>query len=41
LVGLVGTVLRTDGKSRFLVKVDFLQRGATVLAEDFDLVALD
>ena len=40
LAGLEGTILRTASGRRFLVQVDFIQRGASVLANDFDLEAV-
>ena len=40
LAGLEGTILRTASGRRFLVQVDFMQRGASVLANDFDLEAI-
>jgi hypothetical protein len=41
LAGLEGTVLRSDGSCRFLVQVNFIQRGASVVADDFDLAVLN
>ena len=41
LAGMEGTVLRTDNSHRFVVTVDFLQRGASVVADDFDLAVLN
>jgi transcriptional antiterminator RfaH len=35
LAGVEGTVLHRRGKSRLLVSIDFLQRGASVEIEDF------
>ena len=37
LAGLEGRVVRTENSRRFVVTVDFLQRGASVIADDFDL----
>ena len=37
LAGLEGTILRLENSHRLLVQVDFIQRGASVLADDFDL----
>lgn len=39
LAGLRGTVLRSASSRRFLVSVDFIQRGASVLLDDFVLAA--
>ena len=41
LAGLEGTILRTESGRRFAVTVDILQRGASIVAEDFDLAALN
>jgi len=41
LVGLKGTILRTAKGRRFVVAVDFIQRGASVLLDDFVLVRSD
>jgi transcription antitermination factor NusG len=41
LAGLKGTILRTANGRRFVVSVDFIQRGASVLLEDFVLVRSD
>ena len=38
LAGLRGTVLRTAAGRRFVVQVDFIQRGASVELDDFMLV---
>jgi len=38
LAGLKGTILRTATGRRFVVSVDFIQRGASVLLDDFVLV---
>ena len=40
LAGLSGTVVRAASGRRFLVRVDFIQRGASVLLDDFALVPL-
>lgn len=37
LAGLRGTILRSSSGNRFVVQVDFIQRGASVLMEDFNL----
>jgi transcriptional antiterminator RfaH len=39
LTGLRGTILRTASGNRFVVRVDFIQRGASVLLDGRDLVA--
>jgi transcription antitermination factor NusG len=39
LAGLKGKILRTASGRRFVVEVDFIQRGASVLLEDHYLVA--
>jgi transcriptional antiterminator RfaH len=41
LAGLRGKVLRTASGRRFLVQVDFIQRGASVLMDDWNLEVLD
>jgi transcription antitermination factor NusG len=38
LAGLRGTILRTASGRRFVVQVDFIQRGASVLLDDYRLV---
>ncbi len=38
LAGLKGKILRTASGRRFLVEVDFIQRGASVLLDDLSLV---
>jgi transcription antitermination factor NusG len=38
LAGLRGKIVRTASGQRFVVEVDFIQRGASVLLEDFTLV---
>jgi hypothetical protein len=40
LVGLKGRILRTASGRRFLVQVDFIQRGASVLLDDLSLSPL-
>jgi transcriptional antiterminator RfaH len=40
LAGLCGTVVRTASGRRFVVRVDFIQRGASVLLEDCALLPL-
>lgn len=37
LAGLRGRILRSSSGHRFVVQVDFIQRGASVLMEDFNL----
>jgi transcription antitermination factor NusG len=37
LAGLTGTILRTASGRRFTVQVDFIQRGASVLLDDYVL----
>jgi transcription antitermination factor NusG len=37
LAGLRGKIIRTMSGGRFVVEVDFIQRGASVLLEDFNL----
>lgn len=41
LQGQEGTVLRRQGETRLLVAVDFLQQGASVSLNDFDVERLD
>lgn len=41
LAGLEGKVIRRAAERRFLVQVDFIQQGASVLLEDFHLVAIE
>ncbi len=38
LAGLTGTIVRTASGRRFVVRVDFIQQGASVLLDDFALV---
>lgn len=38
LAGLSGTIVRTAASRRFVVRVDFIQRGASVELDDFALV---
>jgi transcription antitermination factor NusG len=40
LAGLRGTILRTASGRRFVVQVDFIQRGASVLLDDVHLTAV-
>ena len=40
LAGLRGTISRTASGRRFVVQVDFIQRGASVMLDDFALVPL-
>ena len=39
--GLEGTILRREGEERLLVAVNFIQRGASLLLEDFEVEAID
>ncbi len=39
LTGLKGKILRTASGNRFLVEVDFIQRGASVMIDDHCLIA--
>jgi transcriptional antiterminator RfaH len=41
LAGLHGTILRTASGRRFVVQVDFIQRGASVMLDDVHLAAVD
>lgn len=41
LAGLSGVIVRTATGRRFVVRVDFIQQGASVLIDDFALVPLD
>src|SRR5262249_20877393 len=41
LVGLRGTILSGKSGRRFVVQVDFIQRGASVMLDDFTLAAVD
>jgi transcriptional antiterminator RfaH len=41
LAGLRGRIVRTASGRRFVVQVNFLQRGASVLLDDFALVKAD
>ncbi|MBV9124901.1 MAG: antitermination protein NusG, partial [Planctomycetes bacterium] len=40
LAGMKGKIVRTASGRRFIVEVDFIQRGASVLLEDFNLVPM-
>jgi transcription antitermination factor NusG len=40
LAGLCGTVVRTTSGRRFVVRVDFIQQGASVTLDDYALVPL-
>src|SRR5262249_10144429 len=40
LFGLKGTILREASGNRFVVQVDFIQRGASVLLSDYSLTAV-
>ena len=37
LAGMEGTILRSASQRRFVVNIDFIQHGASVLLNDFDL----
>jgi transcriptional antiterminator RfaH len=41
LAGLKGRILRAANGRRFVVQVNFIQRGASVLIDDFNLTAID
>jgi transcriptional antiterminator RfaH len=41
LAGLCGKILRTATGQRFVVQVNFIQRGASVLMDDFNLAKID
>jgi transcription antitermination factor NusG len=41
LAGLRGTILKSASGSRFVVQVDFIQRGASILLDDFTLARID
>jgi transcriptional antiterminator RfaH len=41
LAGLKGTIVRTSSGQRFVVRVDFIQQGASVLLNDFELVPVN
>lgn len=41
LAGHVGTIVQRRGETRLVVSVNFLQQGASVLLEDFEVEALD
>ncbi len=41
LAGLSGVIVRTATGRRFVVRVDFIQQGASVLIDDFALVPID
>ena len=41
LAGLKGVILKSASGSRFVVQVDFIQRGASVLLDDFTLARID
>jgi transcriptional antiterminator RfaH len=38
LTGLTGTIIRSASRRRFVVRVDFIQRGASVELDDYTLV---
>jgi hypothetical protein len=37
MMGTEGTVIRRQGKDWFVIAVDFLQQGASVMLEDYQL----
>jgi transcriptional antiterminator RfaH len=41
LMGLRGRILRSASSQRFVVQIDFIQQGASVLLEDFTLTRVD
>jgi transcriptional antiterminator RfaH len=41
LAGLKGRIIRAASGKRFVVQVNFIQRGASVLIDDFNLIAID
>jgi len=41
LAGLKGRIIRAASGRRFVVEVHFIQRGASVLLDDFNLIAID
>jgi transcription antitermination factor NusG len=41
LAGLKGRIIRAASGRRFVVQVNFIQRGASVLINDFNLIAID
>jgi transcription antitermination factor NusG len=41
LAGLTGQILKSASGSRFVVKVDFIQRGASVLLDDFLMTRIE
>jgi len=41
LAGLRGKVLRSASGWRFVVTIDFIQQGASVLLDDFNLVCVN
>jgi transcriptional antiterminator RfaH len=41
LAGLKGRIIRAASGRRFVVQVNFIQRGASVLIDDFNLIAID
>ena len=41
LAGLKGKILRSASGQRFVVQIDFIQRGASVVLDDFTLAKLD
>ncbi len=41
LIGLKGRIIRAASGRRFVVQVNFIQRGASVLIDDFNLIAID
>jgi len=41
LAGLKGRIIRAASGRRFVVQVNFIQRGASVMLDDFNLIAID
>ena len=41
MAGLEGTVIKRHGETRLLVSVDFLQKGASVAIDDFQVEPLE
>jgi transcription antitermination factor NusG len=41
LTGMEGVIVQRRGESRLLISVDFLQRGASIAVDDFDVEAID
>jgi hypothetical protein len=41
LAGLTGQIVRTSSGRKFVVRIDFIQRGASVLLDDYVLSPID